>query len=91
MAEDDFDIGKRLPGYIKLDAVTCRRGNLGKLVDITYDAEIAFHDKHYVVSTGHKDYKEAKAAAQKIIDTEIEPKLLETGRLLLCRFPEAKE
>ncbi len=77
----------RLPGYIKLDAVTCRRGKLG---EATYDAEIAFHDKHYLVSTGHTDWKEAKAAAQKAID-EMEPSLLECGRTLLSQYSEAKE
>jgi len=78
---------ERLPGYIKLDSVTCRRGRLG---EATYDAEVVLHHTHYFISSGHTDYKEAKAAAQKVID-EIEPALLECGRTLLSQYPEAKE
>lgn len=47
------------------EAVACMRGRGDKM---RYDAEIAFDHIHYVVSSGHARYNEAKAAAQALVD-----------------------
>lgn len=51
----------KAPPLIEPRAVACMRGNKPPN---TYDAEIVFWDRHYLVSTGHKGRREAMRVAE---------------------------
>lgn len=78
-----------LPEYIDLTPrnVTCSRGRLGAQ---TYDAEVAFDKKHYVIGTGYKTRAEADAAAKAHVDA-LFIALRAAAVQYLKPYPEAKE
>lgn len=71
-------------------SVACSRGNW--LSGISYDAELAFDGKNYLISTGHPDMAAAKAAAQVEVNKIVNDfRTIALGYLKLHGFKEAKE
>lgn len=68
-------------------AVACSRGNVR--TGMTYDAEVRFLDKQYVISTGHPTREAAMDSANIIVNDMIN-KIKAVGQEALSKFREAK-